>query len=86
MTTVIDQHSPWLTPSSTFAKTIQPQAGANIKRNGTGMANNQPATSKGLRPTRSAVRPAYRFAKALVKPNVTMNDKTAVSEASPNTR
>ena len=28
MLTVIDQHRPWLMPSSTFAKMIQPHAGA----------------------------------------------------------
>ena len=73
-------------PSSTFAKTIQPHAGAYISKNGTGIANSQPATSSGLRPRRSAVRPAYRLASAFVKPNVTMKESTAVSDASPNTR
>src|SRR6202790_3905829 len=73
-------------PSNTLARTIQPHAGANISKNGTGIANSQPATSSGLRPVRSAVRPAYRFASALVKPNVTMNESTAVSDTSPNTR
>src|SRR6266566_4307268 len=28
MITVVDQHKPWLMPSSTFAKTTQPQDGA----------------------------------------------------------
>src|ERR1700681_1766005 len=73
-------------PSSTFASTIHPHAGAYISKNGTGMAKSQPATSSGLRPVLSAVRPAYRFASAFVKPNVTMNESTAVSDASPNTR
>jgi hypothetical protein len=34
-----------------------------------------------LRPIRSLIRPANRFASAFVAPNVTMNQRTAVREA-----
>jgi hypothetical protein len=50
MTTVVDQVRPWLTPSTTFAATTQPQVGAQMSRRGTGSASTQPATSTGLRP------------------------------------
>ena len=50
MITVVDQVSPWLTPSSTLAKTTQPHDGAHISSNGTGRPISQPATSTGLRP------------------------------------
>ena len=39
MMTVVDQVRPWLTPSSTLAKTTQPQSGAQINSNGTGSAD-----------------------------------------------
>ena len=58
MITVVDQVRPWLTPSSTFAATIQPQDGAQISSSGTGTATSQPATSTGLRPYRSDQVPA----------------------------
>ena len=58
MITVVDQVSPWLTPRSTFATSIQFHVGAHISRNGTGTATSQPATSTCLRPTRSERRPA----------------------------
>lgn len=50
MMTVVDQASPWLTPSSTFAATIHPQLGAQISMAGIGMATAQPASRTGLRP------------------------------------
>ena len=58
MMTVVDQVSPWLTPSSTLATRTQLQLGAHISRNGTGAATSQPATRTCLRPTRSERRPA----------------------------
>jgi hypothetical protein len=50
MITVVDQQSPWLTPSRTLAATTQPQLGAQISSSGTGSPASQPATSTGLRP------------------------------------
>ena len=50
MITVVDQVSPWLTPSSTLAKITHPHVGAHISSSGTGMPMSQPATSTGLRP------------------------------------
>ena len=44
MMTVVDHVKPWLMPSSTLAKTIQPQLGAQMMSNGTGSANSQPVT------------------------------------------
>ncbi len=58
MITVVDQVSPWLMPSSTFAATTQPHDGAQISSSGTGTATSHPATSTGLRPKRSAQVPA----------------------------
>src|SRR5690349_11754033 len=84
MMTVVDQHSPWLTPSRTLANTTQPQLGAQMRSSGTGSAATQPATSSGLRPIRSASRPAKRFASALTMPKLTRNERTTVLEASPN--
>ena len=57
MMTVVDQVSPWLIPSRTFATSTQFQVGAHISRNGTGTATSQPATAC-LRPIRSENRPA----------------------------
>ena len=42
MMTVVDQVSPWLTPSRTLATTTQPQVGAQISSSGTG-TRDQPA-------------------------------------------
>ena len=50
MITVVDQVSPWLTPSRTLANTTQPQVGAHINSNGTGSPISQPAIRTGLRP------------------------------------
>src|SRR2546425_9853450 len=83
MITVVDQHSPWLTPSSTLANTIQPQLGAQMMSSGTGSPASQPATSSGLRPIRSASRPAKRLASALTIPKLTRKDSTTVFETSP---
>ena len=58
MITVVDQVSPWLTPSSTLAATTQCQAGAHISTKGTGIATSHPATRTCLRPKRSDRRPA----------------------------
>ncbi len=58
MMTVVDQVRPWLMPSRTLAATTQRQLGAQISSSGTGMANNQPLTSTGLRPNRSDQLPA----------------------------
>ncbi len=83
MTTVIDQASPWLMPSSTLAATTQAQLGATATSSGTGNAKAQPATSSRRRPTEAAKAPAPRFVKALASPKATMNDRTAALEASP---
>ena len=58
MMTVVDQVSPWLTPSSALAASTHDHVGAHMSRNGTGAATIQPATSTCLRPNRSASRPA----------------------------
>jgi hypothetical protein len=50
MITVVDQHSPWLTPSRTLAATTQLQEGAQMSSSGTGSPTSQPATRTGLRP------------------------------------
>src|SRR5207249_6479229 len=52
MITVIDHAMAWLAPSKTLARSIHHHAGAWIMRNGTGRANNHPATRIGLRPMR----------------------------------
>lgn len=43
MITVVDHVSPWLTPSSRFANSTQPQEGAHMSRTGTGTETSQPA-------------------------------------------
>src|SRR3989454_6980893 len=83
MITVVDQHSPWLTPSSTLANTIQPQLGAQMMSSGTGSPANQPATRSGLRPIRSASWPAKRFASAFTTPKLTRKERTTVFETRP---
>ena len=66
MFTVIDQASPWLTPSSTFAATIHHHAGAQASRNGTGSPATHPATSSVFLVCRAVSGPAARFVSALV--------------------
>src|SRR6266498_4448574 len=83
MITVVDQHRPWLTPSSRLASTIQPQLGANMISNGTGSANNQPATKICLRPIRSENRPANKLASALTIPKLTIKESVSDFEVSP---
>src|SRR2546425_6871054 len=83
MITVVDQHSPWLTPSSTLANTIQPQPGAQMMSSGTGSPASQPATRSGLRPIRSASCPANKLASALTMPKLTRKERTTVFETSP---
>jgi hypothetical protein len=58
MMTVVDQVSPWLMPSRTFAATTIHHCGAQISSRGTGRATSQPAISTGLRPYRSDQVPA----------------------------
>jgi hypothetical protein len=58
MMTVVDQVSPWLIPSRTFAATTHAQLGAQISSSGTGSPISQPITSTGLRPWRSDRVPA----------------------------
>src|ERR687887_152785 len=84
MTTVIDQASPWLSPSATLAATMNDQLGATAISNGTGSASTHPSTSSRRLPTRSASAPAARFVNALLSPNATMNERTAALEESPN--
>jgi hypothetical protein len=50
MMTVLDQASPWLSPSRTFATITQPQTGAQMRSSGTGSPRSQPVTRTGLRP------------------------------------
>src|SRR2546429_8343033 len=83
MITVVDQHKPWLTPSSTLANTIQPQLGAQMMSSGTGSPASQPATRSGFPPIRSASCPAKRLASALTMPKLTKKDRTTVLETSP---
>jgi hypothetical protein len=66
-----------LTPRQRFAATIQPQAGAQARRNGTGRPAAQPATSRALRVYRAISGPAARLVSALVTPNATMKLNTA---------
>src|SRR6266540_769424 len=80
MMTVVDQHSPWLMPSRTLAATTHSQAGASMRMNGTGRPMSQPATRICLRPMRSLIHPANRFASALTIPKLIMNDRIAVRE------
>src|SRR5207249_6827184 len=83
MMTVVDQHKPWLTPSSTLAHTIQPQLGAQMMSSGTGSPASQPATRSGLRPIRSASCPVKRLASALTMPKLTRKERTTVFDTSP---
>ena len=85
MITVVDQVRPWLTPSSTLAKTTQPHDGAQISSSGTGRPMSQPATSTGLRPYRSERVPAKKLVAAFTTPKATMNVSAAVNAVSPNT-
>src|SRR5438309_7596269 len=73
-------------PSSMFAKTTQPQEGEKRIRIGTGRANTQPVTRLYLRPHCSPTRPANRFAIALMSPKLTMKERMAARDASPNSR
>src|SRR5215211_3719211 len=83
MTTVIDQASPWLMPSSALAATTQAQLGATAIRSGTGSAAAQPRISRRRRPRRSAPTPATRLVSDLASPNATMKLRTAALDASP---
>ena len=82
MLTVIDHANPWLSPSSTFAATIQLHEGAVMIRKGTGAAASQPAINIERRENRSERRPANRLATAFASPNAAMND-TAAAESGP---
>src|SRR5438552_4179536 len=84
MLTVIDHANPWLSPSSTFAATIQLHDGAVMIRKGTGAAATQPAINIDRRENRSERRPANRLATAFASPNAAMNDTAAVFDAMPN--
>ena len=64
----MDHASPWLTPSSRLAATIQPQLGATATSTGTGSATSQPAISSRRRPSRAASAPAPRLVSALRQP------------------
>ena len=84
MITVVDQVSPWFTPSSTLAKMTHPQVGAQISSSGTGMAMSQPATRTGLRPKRSDRVPAKKLVAAFTMPNAAMNVSVDEKAVSPN--
>src|SRR5215471_1265811 len=77
MFTVIDQASPWLTPSSTLAATIHHHDGAQASMNGTGSPATQPATSRVFLVCRAVSGPAARFVSALVTPKAMMKLNTA---------
>src|SRR3990172_8987763 len=83
MFTVMDQASPWFSPSSTFAPITQPQVGANMRTSGTGAPSSQPAIRTRRRPSRSDSRPANRLASAFARPNVATNDTAAVADRTP---
>jgi hypothetical protein len=70
-------------PSKILATTIHSQRGAAMTMNGTGRPISQPATSSGLRPTRSALRPANRFANALTMPKLMMNERVTLIDVRP---
>ena len=53
--------------------------------NGTGSPTSQPATSTGLRPTRSASAPATRFVTAFVSPKATRKASAALAVDRPKT-
>ena len=48
MTTVVDQVSPWLMPSSTLANTTQPHVGAHMSSNGIGRADDPAGDEHGF--------------------------------------
>ncbi len=83
---VIDQVSPWLTPSRTVAATIQFQLGPHSSISGIGSAASQPNNSTRLRPMRSESRPATKFITPFTKPNATTKAVSNTKElrASPN--
>src|ERR1041385_6392264 len=83
MLTVVDQHSPWLMPSSTWANTTHPRGGAAIMSSGPGRPASQPATRSGLRPIRSASWPVSKFARAFTAPKLMRKERTTVFEARP---
>ena len=85
ITIVVDQVSPWLTPSRTFAKTTHSHVGAKIRMSGTGTPMSQPATSTGLRPYRSDSAPAARFVAAFVNPKAMRNVSADATPVSPKT-
>ncbi len=84
MITVIDQASPWLTPSSALAAITHCQFGAQMIMNGTGRPTSQPRTRTRLRPQRSASWPETRLANAFTTPKLMMKETTSVVEAIPN--
>src|SRR5215203_3803794 len=83
MTSVIDQASPWFTPSSALAATTQPQFGATAISSGTGSASAQPRMSSRRRPSGSANAPAPRLVRAFARPKATMNESTATLDPRP---
>jgi hypothetical protein len=59
MITVVDQVSPWLTPSSSVGEEHPAtKLGAHISKNGTGAATSQPPIEHGRRRSVSERRPA----------------------------
>jgi hypothetical protein len=78
MMTVVDHVSPWLTPNSTLATTIQAQEGAHPSRNGMGKARIHPVTSTGFGPTRSEMVPAKKLVTAFTAPKATIYASAAV--------
>ena len=77
---VIDQQSPWFTPSSTVAATIQFQLGAYQIITGIGSAMTQPQSNTDLRPIRSDQRPATKFITAFTAPKATTKDASIMKE------
>ena len=68
-------------PSSTLAKTIRLQLGAQMIMKGTGRPTIQPRTNTRLRPKLSASCPEIRLVNAFVTPKLMMNEATTVAEA-----
>src|SRR4051812_38788095 len=64
ISTVIDQVSPWLTPSNAFAATIHDHVGAQPMMIGTGIASSHPRMSVARRLVRPLSQPAARLESA----------------------
>ncbi len=78
MFTVIDQATPWLTPSRRLAAPTHPHEGARMMSGATGIAASHPASNTLRRPTRSASQPAARLLTAFTSPKLMRKERIAV--------